>query len=592
MGWFDGKGTSSPQANVASGAEQDRLESHFGDKAPSIGDVAGRLPRTSTGAEQEIWGKTYEHTKLPSLREVGDKLPHTPGSEQEIYQGHFSGKLPSTNIGDKLPQGSAGAEQEIYGSHFSDKLPPTGIPNRLPRSSGAEQDRYGQYFGNQPSSPINPTFVGLLQSAVLPSFGFHAGLSLVGYGVARATNRAEGKDWLWPTGMIANSWWSAIGSRVVYDGLSVPEAWSTLTYPQKLVLAGASAWGLRLFYRIATRSAKRGKDDARYDEPKREPGFWNKALFTLFLPEAAVQTLISLPFTLPFRAPLHSALSSPVFGNASLLHGLSVFLFSTGFALEVLADAQLASHKQKNPQTLNRDGVWSIVRHPNYLGDALIHASFPILLLGAGIMHPLVLAGPAINYFFLRFVGGDRENEANQEERYAKENPLKAQELAQYKQEKNSFWPSVEELQNKWTWFVLAAGAGGAVLEQVLRSTDGTITEFKSPFHSKSSRFATKRSKSAYVEIASSRLSAKKSESATEIPMNTGSAGRTAVSVGASHGFVTFNVKRFMGEGLELVISAVTMVIVRLATAEVANIFGSILDLLSGFGRKYEWKHT
>jgi len=472
-GWFGGKASSSSDVSdkvfQGSGAEQDRLGSHLSGKAPSVGAFAEQLSHTS-GAEQDRYGSHFSG-KAPSFSEIGDRLPRTSGAEQDIYSSHLSGKLPSASgITDKLPQGS-GAEQDRYGNWFGGKnVPIEKAAGKLPRTSGAEQDRYGSHFGSHPTNPINPTAVGLLQHAVLPSFSFHAGLSLVGYGISRYTNRAEGKDWLWPAGMTANAWWSAIGTRVVYDGLTIPEAWSTLTYSQKLVLAGASAWGLRLFYRLATRSAKRGKDDPRYDAAKSEPGFWNKALFTMFLPEAVAQTIISLPFIIPFRAPLQSALSSPVFGNAGLLHGLAIFLYSAGFATEVLADSQLASHKKKSPGTLNQDGVWSIVRHPNYLGDALVHASFPILLLGSGIMHPIVLAGPLVNYFFLRFIGGDKENEANQEERYAKNDPLKAQELENYKQEKNSFWPSVNEIQNKWSWVVIAIGAGAVVVEQTLRT--------------------------------------------------------------------------------------------------------------------------
>lgn len=49
------------------------------------------------------------------------------------------------------------------------------------------------------------------------------------------------------------------------------------------------------------------------------------------------------------------------------VHDLAVFVFSTGFALEVLADYQLNSHKKTQNTTVKRDGVWSIVRHPKYV---------------------------------------------------------------------------------------------------------------------------------------------------------------------------------------------------------------------------------
>jgi hypothetical protein len=40
-------------------------------------------------------------------------------------------------------------------------------------------------------------------------------------------------------------------------------------------------------------------------------------------------------------------------------------------------------------------------------------------------MHPLALLGPVANYIFLRFVGGDAENEASEEQRYVKESEKK-----------------------------------------------------------------------------------------------------------------------------------------------------------------------
>ncbi|KXJ91777.1 hypothetical protein Micbo1qcDRAFT_223886 [Microdochium bolleyi] len=500
-------------------AEQDRYGSHFGaDKATAAKEHARQalrdhdLPQGS-GAEQDRFGGWFGG-KTSSDHHLRDKLPNASGAEQDRYGNYFGGKVPETHLRDRLPNVSAaeqdryehwfggktpyvaerakafardlsktsGAEQDRYGSHFGSASLPSAsevankvadkVSDKIPRASGAEQDRLGSHLGRYPTNPINATAVGLLQSAVLPSFGFHSGLSAVAYAVARYTDRAEVKDYLWASGMTANAWWSALGTRVFSDGLTLSQAWSTITYPQRLLLTGVTAWGLRLLYRVASRGVKRGTDDPRYVAAKnKDPaGFWNKAALGLFLPEAVAQTLISLPFTLPFRASLESVASSPDVSYPSIFTSLAVFLFSTGFALEVLADSQLEAHKQKNSTDLNREGVWSIVRHPNYLGDALIHMSFPLLLLGAGAMHPLAVLGPIANYVFLRYVGGDRENEESQAERYTKESPAKAQQFAQYKREKNSFWPDVTELQNQWAWVVVAVGAGGVVLEQGVKA--------------------------------------------------------------------------------------------------------------------------
>ncbi|KAL4954383.1 hypothetical protein BDW69DRAFT_140554 [Aspergillus filifer] len=405
-------------------------------------------------------------------------------SEQDIYSGKLShGSVPYETAKAHLQTAGPGAEQDRYAAHFStgwDKARQAahsanvghgtgtrGFEGGVP--SGAEQDVYGARF----SPGHSATALGLIQAAVVPSFNLHAAFSTVAYGVARYTDRAEGKDWLWPTGMTANAWWSAIGSRVVNNGLSVSTAWSSLSYGEKLLLGGVTAWGSRLFYRIATRSLERDRDDPRYESLKKDPGFWNKAFFTMFLPEAAMQTIISLPFTLPFRAPGNCIQASPVHGadDRSFFISLAVFLFSAGFVTEVLADAKLASHKKDRKTGLCRDGVWSIVRHPNpsYLGDALVHFSFPLLLIGSGVFHPLTLLGPIANHVFLRLIGGDAENEATQEERYAKEDPAKKVQFDEYRAEKNSFWPAAKELGNKWSWIVLGGGAVGVLLERSVR---------------------------------------------------------------------------------------------------------------------------
>lgn len=208
--------------------------------------------------------------------------------------------------------------------------------------------------------------VGIMRDTILPSLQVHGSLALIAYGVARATDSVEGKDWLWPVAPMVNGWWSAVGRKVVARGLTVPQAFATLSRPERLLLAGVTLWGGRLFYRIASRSARRrraapGADDARYEEAKKAPGFWNQALVSLFVPEALVQTVISLPFTAPFH---HQG--AVLTGYHPVIQAVAVGLFSAGFALEVLADKQLEEFKQddKNKNAVCKEGVWSLVRHP------------------------------------------------------------------------------------------------------------------------------------------------------------------------------------------------------------------------------------
>ena len=198
-----------------------------------------------------------------------------------------------------------------------------------------------------------------------------------------------------------NAWWTALGSSVYEQrhqlqqgegsgpgislASSITNAWDGLSWTQKLLLFGVSLWGTRLSYRIGSRGVRRyhsgkGNDDARYLEAKSQPGFWKTAYWKLYFPEAIFQTLIALPFTVPFRSGGNAIASPAAYDNNS--HGLrdiaravGVAVFGIGFALETIADEQLVYHHKKHRSGLVRNGVWSIVRHPKYV----FHFPFPLV---------------------------------------------------------------------------------------------------------------------------------------------------------------------------------------------------------------------
>lgn len=82
-------------------------------------------------------------------------------------------------------------------------------------------------------------------------------------------------------------------------------------------------------------------------------------------------------------------------------------------------------------------------------------------------MHPLAVLGPIANYILLRYVGGDKEHEAFEEQRYFKEKSPKYSQLQEYKTQKNAFWPSLNEVHNPWCWTVVTVGVTCAMLERV-----------------------------------------------------------------------------------------------------------------------------
>ncbi|CAI7591235.1 unnamed protein product [Penicillium glandicola] len=312
---------------------------------------------------------------------------------------------------------------------------------------------------------ITPSDVGILKSTLLPSFSLYSTLSLATYIAAEATNRVELKDWLWPSAQVLNAWWTAIGQPMCKHDISFGAACKALLWTERVLLTCVTIWGTRLFARIACRSLSRGTDDARYDAIKKEPGFWKRAFLKIFLPEAAALSVISLPFTVPFTM---GETTLPI-GNdmVNIVRALGVGLFAAGFAMEAMADAQLGLHRQERTD-LCRHGVWGLVRHPNYLGDTLVHFSFALLNM-AGPFNPIVILGPVTNYLFLRFVGGDKEIETSQEERYKSQDPHKYGQLRQWQREKNSFWPDLRDLVNPWALAVASCGFIGVVIEEGFR---------------------------------------------------------------------------------------------------------------------------
>lgn len=204
---------------------------------------------------------------------------------------------------------------------------------------------------------------GILRSALLPSLQLHTALAIPTYIIARVTNLAESKDILWGFGQVINIWYASLGRAVLTEGVPVRLALRALSRPSKLLLAGVTLWGGRLFTRVLARAIKRGfTDDPRYADSKTSSD-WNWAPLTQYLPEAIFQSIIALGYTFPFYAVGAKALIIPAEWT-STLEAVAIGLWTAGFALESIADAQISAYKASGGRGLCRSGVWSIVRHP------------------------------------------------------------------------------------------------------------------------------------------------------------------------------------------------------------------------------------
>lgn len=164
-------------------------------------------------------------------------------------------------------------------------------------------------------------------------------------------------DAVWPLGMLL----LAVATFPRTDGDPVRK-W--------LLLWLVGVWALRLGWHLFGRWWRQGAD-ARYVEilesmkQTRNWGFGKTALLAVFLPQAGLAWLTSLP------VQLGQVDYAPAVG---WLGWTGAVLAVIGIGFESIGDAQLSAFK-KDPANQGRvldTGLWRWTRHPNYFGDACV----------------------------------------------------------------------------------------------------------------------------------------------------------------------------------------------------------------------------
>jgi steroid 5-alpha reductase family enzyme len=158
-------------------------------------------------------------------------------------------------------------------------------------------------------------------------------------------------------------------------------------------------WGLRLAIHIGIRNAGSG-EDFRYRKWRQEagPNFWWISYLKIFLLQAVVLWVVSSPVVFAQRG------ADP--GEWSVLDIVGLTLWSVGFLFEVISDWQLMRFKQDpaNAGQVMRSGLWSLSRHPNYFGEALLWWGIGLLAFPAGGW--LAFLGPLLMTYLLVKVSG------------------------------------------------------------------------------------------------------------------------------------------------------------------------------------------
>jgi steroid 5-alpha reductase family enzyme len=228
---------------------------------------------------------------------------------------------------------------------------------------------------------------------------------------------------------IVDSLWSLMFLMLAYTYASLAPA----SGPRGLLtLVLVSVWGLRLALHITWRNWGHG-EDRRYQaiRARNEPNFAYKSLYLVFVLQAALAWIISLPL-LGALAPAGAA-HSGVRSGLGWLDYAGAALWLVGFLFEAGGDWQLVRFKA---DPANRDkvmdrGFWRLTRHPNYFGDFCVWWALYLLALAAGAWWSIV--GPILMSVLLMRVSGVTLLEKDIGERRPK--------YADYVRRTNAFFP-------------------------------------------------------------------------------------------------------------------------------------------------------
>ena len=162
-------------------------------------------------------------------------------------------------------------------------------------------------------------------------------------------------------------------------------------------------WALRLGSFLFKRIKKAG-EDKRFKEIKKSP---TRFFMTWSLQGMWVSVCSACALT---------ALANPNGVQTNLLFYCGLFTFLTGFILEIIADTQKSKFRS-NPENKDRfinSGLWSLSRHPNYLGEIILWLGITIMSISAlsGWQY-VTLISPIFTYVLLAYVSGVRLLEAS-----------------------------------------------------------------------------------------------------------------------------------------------------------------------------------
>jgi steroid 5-alpha reductase family enzyme len=192
-------------------------------------------------------------------------------------------------------------------------------------------------------------------------------------------------------------------TSIAYFSLDNPSTIDTILYLYVIVWAGRL--GIFLFRRII----KDGKDE-RFDKAKKK-FFWflqywmGQAAWVVFTAGASILAILS-----------------PVEAELEVIAFIGIFLWWSGFLIEVISDYQKRKFREtSDPKTeFISTGLWARSRHPNYFGEITLWVGMAVISLSSlsGVEYVTAIVSPVFVYFLLIKLEGVPMLERIADERY------------------------------------------------------------------------------------------------------------------------------------------------------------------------------
>ncbi len=192
--------------------------------------------------------------------------------------------------------------------------------------------------------------------------------------------------------------WGMSGITIAIVGFLLQHGQKFRWDPQTLVTILIVIWGSRLSWHIYQRFRRSKQEDPRYTELRR--AWKHDAAFGTYMRIFVVQAFLILVVSIPV---VHINLEVDSRWSVWSVAGALIWLL--GFMIEAVADHQLKMHLKREPGTLMTSGLWSVSRHPNYLGELMQWWGLAVIALDTE--HGWVgIGGPLALTYLIVFISG------------------------------------------------------------------------------------------------------------------------------------------------------------------------------------------